>query len=194
MRSRSSRLAIAILVLGAVLGAACKKSRLQRDPVAYVTSGPDGGPLVLRAALESFGIPVKDYETLKKECKLDAATGASVDDLEAVANERGLRARQVMVPAADVVSGAQELPSIAIVDTPDSLDFWLLWRREGDEIVIMDPRRGVVRMRPDEVRKALHVHEMDVPPSPEALASPVMVSRDGGAVHVRGSVVVTLTR
>jgi hypothetical protein len=169
-----------------------------RDPVPYVTRGPDSGPVVLRSALESSGIEVRDYEALRAECGVDPKTGASVDDLEAVAKKHGLpTASQLLEVASEVVESGTELPAIAIADTPTTddphlLDFWLLWRREGDRVLVMNPRAGNVWMTVEDVERALHVHEMEIPVSTQALASRAMVRRDGDRVRVRGAVIVKL--
>ena len=182
------------LVLSVVtLLASCNTHRLAREPVAHTTTGSDAGPTVLRSALESFGLSVTDYDALARECGVDARTGTSIDDLERAANRRGLQASQVIETTENVVRAEGVMPAIAVVDGAKSLDFWLLWRRDRGRVVVMDPRRGVVRLSIEAVQKALHLHEMDVPASPEAMASSVMVSRNGGLVHVRGAVVVKLS-
>ena len=163
------------------------------EPVPYMTAGADSGVVVLRSALESLGIPVRDYDALRAECGVHP-DGVSVDDLEVVAQRRGLEARQVMEPAAEAIGSDAHLPAIAVVDAPSGLDFWLLWRREGNRLLVMNPRSGNVWMNEAEVARALHIHEMDVPATPEALDSRVRVRRDGDVVHVRGAVIVTVRR
>ncbi|GEM_PF-5650441 len=152
---RSSVLALVLLVLQS-----CESQhRPTTDPIVHTTRGSDTGPAVLRSALESFGIPVTDYEQLARECRTDES-GTSIDDLEDVANRRGLRATQLIMPVLDLLSSPRSLPAIGIVGSPPQLDFWLIWRRERDGVVVMNPRAGLQRIPIEELARRLYVHEM----------------------------------
>lgn len=129
-------------------------------------SGPGRATAALRAALTAYGIPF-DAATLEKECEVDE-DGASIDDLEDVANEKyGLDAAQTILPAEHILLAEPKiLPAIAIVEGPpgsDMLDFVLLWKIDGDRVLVMDPVQGRTWIPRAELAKRIYVHEMTIP-------------------------------
>jgi ABC-type bacteriocin/lantibiotic exporter with double-glycine peptidase domain len=66
-------------------------------PEVVQTSNMDCGPAALKSLLEGFGIPV-NYGRLREACQTDV-DGTSIDTIEEVANQLGLQAEQIMLPA-----------------------------------------------------------------------------------------------
>ena len=65
-------------------------------PEVIQTSAMDCGPASLKCLLEGHGISVS-YGRLREACQTDV-DGTSIDTLEEVAVQLGLRAEQVMIP------------------------------------------------------------------------------------------------
>ena len=91
--------------------------------------------------------------------------GASIDDLEDVADKYGLDAAQIIAPAEHVLlSEPRMLPAIVIVDGPDDdQDFVVAWRLDGDRVEIMSPIDGRSWVPRGELQKKLHVHQQAMP-------------------------------
>jgi ATP-binding cassette subfamily B protein len=106
------------------------------------TSSMDCGPAALKCLLEGFGIRAS-YGRLREACQTDV-DGTSIDTLEEIANQLGLAAEQVMVPPDHLcIPGQELLPAIAVVRLPGGiLHFWVLWRRHGRFVQVMDPALG----------------------------------------------------
>src|SRR5512132_2008540 len=84
------------------------------------TSAMDCGPAALKCLLEGFGISVS-YGRLREACQTDV-DGTSIDTMEEVAQQLGLRAEQIMVPLDHVLlSEAQVLPAIIVVQFANGL-------------------------------------------------------------------------
>jgi ATP-binding cassette subfamily B protein len=118
----------------------------------------------LRAALSAYGIPF-DAATLERECKVDD-DGASIDDLEDVADKYGLEAEQIIVPREHVLMpDARLLPAILILDgAEEAREFVLAWRLDGDRVEIMSPVDGRKWVDRADVQRGLYLHEMPVSP------------------------------
>ena len=118
----------------------------------------------LRAVLQAYGIPF-DAATLERECKVDD-DGASIDDLEDVADKYGLDAEQLIVPREQVLMPeAKLLPAIVILDgatDDDDRQFVVAWRLDGDRVEVMSPTEGRRWVDRAVVQKSLYVHEMAV--------------------------------
>ncbi len=79
-------------------------------PEVVQTSAMDCGPAALKSILEGFEIPVS-YGRLREACQTDV-DGTSINTLEDIAIQLGLRAEQVMLPADHLVlPEAQALPA-----------------------------------------------------------------------------------
>ena len=102
----------------------------------------DCGPAALKSLLEGFGIPV-NYGRLREACQT-GVDGTSIDTIEEVANQLGLRAEQIMLPADHVlIDEARALPAIAVVVLPNGVThFVIVWRRFGRFVELMDPAVG----------------------------------------------------
>jgi predicted double-glycine peptidase len=127
------------------------------------TSAMDCGPASLKSLLEGFGIHVS-YGRLREACQTDL-DGTSIDTLEEVANQLGLNAEQVMVPADHLlIPEARALPAIVVVSLPNGVThFVVVWRRYGDLVEVMDPGVGRRWVRTDELLASLYRHAMPVP-------------------------------
>lgn len=129
-------------------------------------TGTGRATAALRAALMAYGIPF-DAAELERACDVDE-DGASIDDLEDVANDRyGLEATQIILPAEHVLlAEPRTVPGILIVEGPegsDTLDFVLVWKIDGDRVLVMDPVQGKGWVPRAELQKRIYVHEMTVP-------------------------------
>ncbi len=111
-------------------------------PEVVQTSNMDCGPASLKCLLEGFGIPVS-YGRLREACQT-GIDGTSIDTMETVANQLGLEAEQIMLPADHLLlSGAKCLPAIVVVTLPNGLThFVAVWRRTGRMLQVMDPGMG----------------------------------------------------
>ena len=111
-------------------------------PEVVQTSNMDCGPAALKSLLDGFGIPV-NYGRLREACQTDV-DGTSIDTLEEVANQLGLQAEQIMLPADHVlIDEARALPAIAVVVLPNGIThFVIVWRRFGKFVELMDPAVG----------------------------------------------------
>jgi ABC-type bacteriocin/lantibiotic exporter with double-glycine peptidase domain len=118
-----------------------KRTRLL-VPEVVQTSNMDCGPAALKSLLEGFGIPV-NYGRLREACQT-GVDGTSIDTIEEVANQLGLRAEQIMLPADHVlIDEARALPAIAVVVLPNGVThFVIVWRRFGKFVELMDPAVG----------------------------------------------------
>lgn len=142
-------------------------------------SAMDCGPAALQCLLAGAGVPVS-YSRLREACQTDI-DGTSIDALETVANDLGLRAEQILVPVEHVLADPrQHLPALAVVRLPDgAAHFVVVWRRVGPWLQIMDPASGRDWVRADRFAADLVRHEASVPAetwrawavSPEALES-----------------------
>jgi ATP-binding cassette subfamily B protein len=123
----------------------------------------DCGPAALKCILEGFGIPVS-YGRLREACQTDV-DGTSINTLEDIAIQLGLRAEQVMLPADHLVlSEAQALPAIVVVQLPSGLThFLVVWGRIGGILQVMDPATG--RRWPSWKRflNEVYIHSFPVP-------------------------------
>lgn len=132
-------------------------------PEVVQTSAMDCGPATLKALLEGFGVTVS-YGRLREACQTDV-DGTSIDTIEEVAGQLGLRAEQVMVPADHVLlPEARTLPAIVVVRQPNGLThFVLLWSYHGWLVQVMDPASGRRWMTQRRLMEDLYVHTMPVP-------------------------------
>jgi hypothetical protein len=132
-------------VVGSGGGLACQASaRWTRSEPSPDVPDVRGNPATagLQALLAGYGIIV-DRAQLDRECQVDDS-GASIDQLEIVARNHGLRASQELMPAEHVLRPeALSMPALVVVRADDgSKQFDVVWRRDGDRVQILDPKRG----------------------------------------------------
>jgi ATP-binding cassette subfamily B protein len=132
-------------------------------PEVIQTSAMDCGPAALISLLEGCGIRVS-YGRLREACQTEV-DGSSIDTLEEVANQLGLEAEQIMIPADHLwLPESQALPAIAVVELPGKLThFIVIWRRAGNFVQIMDPATGRRWVSLKQLQQELYLHTMPVP-------------------------------
>ncbi|HUA22039.1 MAG TPA: ATP-binding cassette domain-containing protein [Bryobacteraceae bacterium] len=132
-------------------------------PEVVQTSNMDCGPAALKSLLEGFGIHAH-YGRLREACQTDV-DGTSIDTIEEAANELGLEAEQIVVPADHVLlDEARALPAIAVVVLPTGVThFVIVWRRHGPFVQVMDPATGRRWVRAKRFISDLYVHRMTAP-------------------------------
>lgn len=122
----------------------------------------DCGPAALKCVLDGFGIATS-YERLREACQT-GIDGSSIDTVEAVANQLGLQAEQVMLPADHVLLEAAKLPAIVVVRLPGGFThFVVLWRKHASTVQIMDPVTGRRWVRQRHFLEELYTHTIKVP-------------------------------
>lgn len=131
-------------------------------PEVVQTSNMDCGPAALKSLLEGFGIPV-NYGRLREACQTNV-DGTSIDTIEEVANQLGLRAEQIMLPADHVlIDEVGALPAIAVVVLPSGVThFVIVWRRFGRFVELMDPAVGRRWVTAARFRSDLYLHQQPV--------------------------------
>jgi ATP-binding cassette subfamily B protein len=131
-------------------------------PEVVQTSNMDCGPAALKSLLDGFGIPV-NYGRLREACQTDV-DGTSIDTIEEVANQLGLQAEQIMLPADHVLlTEARALPAIAVVVLPNGVThFVIVWRRFGKFVELMDPAVGRRWVSAARFQSDLYVHQQRV--------------------------------
>ncbi len=132
-------------------------------PEVVQTSSIDCGPACLSALLGGFGL-FASYGHLREACQT-GVDGASIDTLEQLANQLGLEAEQIVLPADHIpLLEAAALPAIALVRLPNGLThFVIAWQRHGRRLQVMDPATGRHWPRIEDFAKTLYIHEMTVP-------------------------------
>ncbi len=131
-------------------------------PEVVQTSNMDCGPAALKSLLEGFGIPV-NYGRLREACQT-GVDGTSIDTVEEVANQLGLKAEQILLPADHVlVEEARALPAIAVVVLPNGVThFVIVWRRLGRFVELMDPAVGRRWVSAARFLSDLYLHKQSV--------------------------------
>jgi ABC-type bacteriocin/lantibiotic exporter with double-glycine peptidase domain len=131
-------------------------------PEVVQTSNMDCGPAALKSLLEGFGIPV-NYGRLREACQT-GVDGTSIDTMEDVANQLGLRAEQIMLPADHVlIDEARALPAIAVIVLPNGVThFAIVWRRFGRFVELMDPAVGRRWVTSTRFLSDLYLHKQPV--------------------------------
>jgi ABC-type bacteriocin/lantibiotic exporter with double-glycine peptidase domain len=131
-------------------------------PEVVQTSNMDCGPAALKSLLEGFGIPV-NYGRLREACQT-GVDGTSIDTMEEVANQLGLRAEQILLPADHVlIDEARALPAIAVVVLPNGVThFVIVWRRFGRFVELMDPAVGRRWVTATRFLSGLYLHKQPV--------------------------------
>ena len=132
-------------------------------PEIIQTSAMDCGPAALKCVLAGFRIPVS-YGRLREACQT-SVDGTSIDTVEDIANQLGLEAEQVMVPADYLLlSEARILPAVVVVrDHAGFTHFVVMWSRHGGQVQVMDPAAGRLWPAAERMLEDVYVHEMPVP-------------------------------
>jgi ABC-type bacteriocin/lantibiotic exporter with double-glycine peptidase domain len=131
-------------------------------PEVVQTSNMDCGPAALKSLLEGFAIPV-NYGRLREACQT-GVDGTSIDTIEEVANQLGLRTEQIMLPSDHVlIEEAHALPAIAVVVLPSGVThFVIVWRRFGRFVELMDPAVGRRWVSAARFQSDLYLHQQTV--------------------------------
>ena len=134
-------------------------------PEIIQTSTMDCGPATLKCLLEGYGITAS-YGRLREACQTDV-DGTSIDTLEVVANQLGLVAEQVMIPADFLlVNDTKALPAIVVIRQPNGLaHFIVAWRQHGRLVQVMDPGRGRRWRTQEQFLSDLLIHAHPLPAS-----------------------------
>lgn len=132
-------------------------------PEVVQTSEMDCGPASLKAMLEGYGITV-NYGRLREACQT-SVDGTSIDTLEELAIQLGLRAEQVMLPADHLLlEEAAALPAIVVVRQPKGLThFLIVWSAHGPLVQVMDPATGRRWLTRKSLLQELYIHTFPVP-------------------------------
>ncbi len=129
-------------------------------PEVVQTSNMDCGPAALKCLLEGFGIPVS-YGRLREACQT-GIDGTSIDTMETVANQLGLRAEQILLPVDHLFfAEAKALPALVVVLLPNGLThFVIVWRRHGNLLQVMDPAVGRRWVKVQQFASEIYRHAM----------------------------------
>ena len=134
-------------------------------PEVVQTSAMDCGPAALKCLLEGHGVPVS-YGRLREACQTDV-DGTSIDTLELVAQQLGLDAAQVMLPADHLLLPENNsLPALVVVQLPDGMTHFIVaWdiHLQSQWVQVMDPTRGRRWLRREQFLNDLYIHRQAVP-------------------------------
>ena len=132
-------------------------------PEVVQTSAMDCGPAALKSLLDGFNIPVS-YGRLREACQTDV-DGTSINTIEDIAIQLGLRAEQVMLPVDHLaLPEAQALPAILVVQRPSGMThFLVIWGQVGRFLQVMDPATGRRWPTWKRLRNEVYVHTFPVP-------------------------------
>lgn len=131
-------------------------------PEVIQTSGLDCGPGTLKCVLDGFGMNVS-YGRLREICQTDV-DGTSIDTIEEVAEQLGLEAQQLVLPADYLLSRTgNPLPAVAVKRLPNGIfHFVVLWRSVGGFVQVMDPEIGRYWIQGRSLRRDLLIHDQPV--------------------------------
>jgi len=131
-------------------------------PEVIQTSAMDCGPAALKSLFAGFNIYLS-YGRLREACQTDV-DGTSIDTLEEIAGQLGMRAEQSMLPAdLLLLESSSCLPAIVVVRLPDGgAHFVVLWRVHGSLVQVMDPAAGRIWMHRRRFLSLLYLHEQPV--------------------------------
>jgi ATP-binding cassette subfamily B protein len=129
-------------------------------PEVVQTSNMDCGPAALKCLAEGFGKRVS-YGRLREACQT-GIDGTSIDTMETVANQLGLEAEQILIPADHLLlPESKALPALVVVKLPNGLThFVVVWRRHGNLLQIMDPAVGRRWTTEARFRNEIYSHSM----------------------------------
>ncbi|MBC2669665.1 cysteine peptidase family C39 domain-containing protein [Novosphingobium piscinae] len=131
-------------------------------PEVVQTSSMDCGPAALKCLLEGHGVRVS-YGRLREACQTNV-DGTSIDAIEAVARQLGIRAEQVLVPSDFIcLDDAPRFPAVVVVNHADTAThFVVVWARHGNWLQIMDPAVGRRWVSQREFEESVFTHRQSV--------------------------------
>jgi ATP-binding cassette subfamily B protein len=125
------------------------------------TSTMDCGPAALKCLLEGHHVAIS-FGRLREACQTDV-DGTSIDTIEEIARDLGLKAEQALVPVDHVtLASANLLPAIVVVNRGAALHFVVAWRRHGRWLQVMDPGVGRRWVTLRQFQQDIHVHSQTV--------------------------------
>jgi ABC-type bacteriocin/lantibiotic exporter with double-glycine peptidase domain len=134
-------------------------------PEVMQTSAMDCGSAALKALFGGFNRYLS-YGRLREACQTDV-DGTSIDTLEVIAQQLGLRAVQSMLPAdLLLLKSSACLPAVVVVHLTDGgTHLVVLWRIHGPWLQVMDPAAGRLWLPRRRFLESLYIHEQAVPAS-----------------------------
>ncbi|MFZ4851053.1 MAG: ATP-binding cassette domain-containing protein [Caldilinea sp.] len=135
------------------------KDRPLLAPEFVQTSAMDCGPAALMCLLKGFGVAA-DYARLREACQT-GVDGTSIDTLEDVARQLGLRVDQLLAPLDHLfLPEAALLPALVVTVLPTGAPhFVVLWRVQGPYVQIMDPAAGRRWLTRQKFMQSLYHHQ-----------------------------------
>ena len=132
-------------------------------PEVVQTSAMDCGPAALKALLEGFNIPIS-YGRLREACQT-SVDGTSIDTIEEIAQQLGLNAHQIMLPADLLfIEECTPFPAIVVLRLPNGAPhFVVVWRMNGAFVQVMNPAMGRRWQRRESLLEELYVHTHPIP-------------------------------
>ena len=132
-------------------------------PEVIQTSAMDCGPAALKALFGGFDRYLS-YGRLREACQTDV-DGTSIDTLEVIAQQLGLRAVQSMLPPdLLLLKSSSCLPAVVVVKLSDGgTHLVVLWRIHGPWLQVMDPAAGRLWLPRQRFLESLYIHEQPVP-------------------------------
>src|SRR5580704_7178895 len=132
-------------------------------PEVVQTSAMDCGPAALKALFGGFDRYLS-YGRLREACQTDV-DGTSIDTLESIAQQLGMRATQSMLPVdLLLLKSSVCLPAVVVVGLPDGgTHLVVLWRTHGPWLQVMDPGAGRLWLPRRRFLESLYIHEQRVP-------------------------------
>jgi len=137
-------------------------SRKWMAPEVVQTSVMDCGPAALKCLLDGFGVPCS-FAPLRDACQT-SVDGTSIDELEVVAQQLGLQAEQMMLPADFLwIAQTEALPALVVTQLPHGpTHFVIVWRQLGPWVQVMDPGSGRRWLKKTRLQNELLQHRQQV--------------------------------
>jgi ABC-type bacteriocin/lantibiotic exporter with double-glycine peptidase domain len=134
-------------------------------PEVIQTSAMDCGPAALKALFGGFNCYLS-YGRLREACQTDV-DGTSIDTLEVIAQQLGLRAVQTLLPVdLLLLKSSACLPAVVVVGLPDGGNHLVvLWRIHGPWLQVMDPAAGRLWLSRRQFLESLSIREQPAPAS-----------------------------
>jgi len=132
-------------------------------PEILQTSMMDCGPVALKSVFDGYRRPI-NLERLRERCQTDV-DGTSISAMHETANRLGLDVTQILVPKDSLLlPEAACLPAITLLASPGGLlHFVTVWNEIGGRIQVMDPARGRIWMRGEELLSRVATPTLKLP-------------------------------